>query len=412
MDQQDREPFAPVIFSFIGSAPPMNIIKQKLIELNILYKCDTTCRFNNKKELLLFPADNSSEQILLNNCPQQIFGTDVNYTSRSPRGISKSFSLILKSVDSSIDEKDLLRDIQAIESEVTAIHRIRNAALDKPTSLVRLDVSSETCRDRLLAQRKLVVTPFAFPTANYIQPIKIIRCFKCQELGHYAQNCNNQLKCSKCSGPHAIDKCISSTEICPNCGENHRASYPACKVRLLYINELKNKQFSSFVMDTSVQQQCRSYAAVAQPQSSQLNGNESINEEILKQVSSVGIIVDSLKRDIAILTENFKSQLAYFNQMIGNVHGNVHKFVQQLVPTLIKMTKNIEIKNDLSKCMNTFNSLPICNQNVFPYATQQLQTTMSASLSQPYSNVILAIPNPTSILTNNSNGGDIQVIKS
>ncbi|CAF1490005.1 unnamed protein product, partial [Didymodactylos carnosus] len=246
--------------------------------------------------------------------------------------------LILKSVDSSIDEKDLLSDIQAIESEVTAIHRIRNAALDKPSSVVRLDVSSETCRDRLLAQRKLVVTPFEFP-ANYIQPIKIIRCFKCQELGHYA-NCTNLLKCSKCSGPHAIDKCSSSTEICPNCGDNHRVSYPACKVRLSYINELKNKQFSSIAMDTSVQQQRRSYAAIVQPQSSQLtNRNESINEDILKQVSSVGITVDSLKPDIAILTENFKSQLVYFNQMISNAHVHLNKFIQQLVPTLIKMTK-------------------------------------------------------------------------
>ncbi|CAF1124466.1 unnamed protein product [Didymodactylos carnosus] len=190
----------------------------------------------------------------MNNMPQFLFGNDVNYSTYSPRSINKTFSIVLKNVDGTIDEKELLNDIQAIENEVTAIHRIKNAALDKPTPLVRIDCGTETCRDRLLAIRKLVVSPFAFPIVEYIPPTKIIRCYKCQGLGHYAHNCLNQLKCSKCSGPHSIEKCVSTTVTCSNCGGDHRASYPGCKARLSYINVLKSKQFSSVVSNTSQQQ--------------------------------------------------------------------------------------------------------------------------------------------------------------
>ncbi|CAF1526101.1 unnamed protein product, partial [Didymodactylos carnosus] len=50
----DREPFAPVIFSFIDSVPPMNIIKQKLIELNSPHKPFLLRRKNDHSLMLIF----------------------------------------------------------------------------------------------------------------------------------------------------------------------------------------------------------------------------------------------------------------------------------------------------------------------------------------------------------------------
>ncbi|CAF1185395.1 unnamed protein product [Didymodactylos carnosus] len=166
LNQPDREPYVQMIITFMGAVPPMNIIRLKLIELKVQHKCNTTCRFNNKKELLIFPSDGVSEQQLMNNMPQFLFGNDVNYSTRSPRSINKTFSIVLKNADGTIDEKELLNDIQAIDNEVTAIHRIKNAALDKPTSLMRIDCATETCRDRLLAIRKLVVSPLHFQSSN------------------------------------------------------------------------------------------------------------------------------------------------------------------------------------------------------------------------------------------------------
>ncbi|CAF1390263.1 unnamed protein product, partial [Didymodactylos carnosus] len=190
-------------------------------------------------------------------------------------------------------------------------------ACERGEGLADVQTANYFTGPRLLAQRKLVITLFAFPTANYVPPIKIIRCFRCQKLGHYAQNCNKQVKCSKCSGPHSIDKCSSSTEICPNCGDNHRATYSACKVRLVYINELKNKQFPSIAIDTSVLQQRRPYASIAKPQSSQasqlINKNDSINEEILKQVSSVGITFATLFTNVGKYVDLFEFTYLFAN---------------------------------------------------------------------------------------------------
>ncbi|CAF1534756.1 unnamed protein product [Didymodactylos carnosus] len=131
-----------------------------------------------------------------------------------------------------------------IVSDVVAISRIKNAAQNTPTSLLRIDFSNETARDDLLQKRKLIVTPFAYPVIEYIPSVKIIRCFKCQQLGHYANECNNQIKCGKYSGNHGLDNCTNTTLNCPNCGDAHKATYPGCKVRLQYINNIKAKSYA------------------------------------------------------------------------------------------------------------------------------------------------------------------------
>ncbi|CAF1105549.1 unnamed protein product [Didymodactylos carnosus] len=234
------EPFPPFILSFTGNTASPNEIRTKLIDLKNIHKCPTTCRFNSKKDLLLFPQDDAAQQYLSINLPLNLFGDSFTYTSRTAKVIQKTFSCVLKNVDSSINEIDLLTDIRDIVSDVVAVSRIKNAAQNTPTSLLRIDFSNETARNDLLQKRKLIVTPFTYPVIEYIPPVKIIRCFKC----HYANECNNQIKCGKCSGNHGLDNCTNTTLNCPNCGDAHKVTYPGCKVRLQYINNIKAKSYA------------------------------------------------------------------------------------------------------------------------------------------------------------------------
>ncbi|CAF1258851.1 unnamed protein product [Didymodactylos carnosus] len=130
------ESFPPFILSFTGNTPGSNEIRTKLIDLKNIHKCPTTCRFKSKKDLLLFPQDDAAQQYLLINLPLNLFGDSFTYTSRAAKVIQKTFSCVLKNIDLSINEIDLLTDIRDIVPDVVAVSRIKNAAQNTPTSLL------------------------------------------------------------------------------------------------------------------------------------------------------------------------------------------------------------------------------------------------------------------------------------
>ncbi|CAF0932806.1 unnamed protein product [Didymodactylos carnosus] len=101
------EPFPPIIFTFNDDVPNRGILCSILIELEENHHCRTTCRFNARKELLLFPQDITGQKCLTNNLPSDLFGENFKFNSRCPRTIAKTFSCVLKNVDLSIDDDDL-----------------------------------------------------------------------------------------------------------------------------------------------------------------------------------------------------------------------------------------------------------------------------------------------------------------
>ncbi|CAF0938371.1 unnamed protein product, partial [Didymodactylos carnosus] len=167
------EPFPPIIFTFNGDSPNPGILRSILIGLEKDHHCQTTCRFNARKELLLFPQDVTTQKVLTDNLPSDLFGENFKYNSRWPRTTAKTFSCVMKNVDLSIDNNDMLVDIQTIEKDVIGVSRIRNAQRNQPTSLLRLDLANEKARDNLLDKKKIIITPFVYSIVEYIPPIKI-----------------------------------------------------------------------------------------------------------------------------------------------------------------------------------------------------------------------------------------------
>jgi len=59
-----------------------------------------------------------------------------------------------------------------------------------------------------------------------------LRCFKCQRIGHVAQQCKWRQRCAKCGGDHEYGKCSKDTKLkCCNCGGEHSAAYAGCVVQ-------------------------------------------------------------------------------------------------------------------------------------------------------------------------------------
>ena len=66
-----------------------------------------------------------------------------------------------------------------------------------------------------------------FETKPYIPPV--VRCFKCQRLGHFADVCRGTIRCVRCSGPHSYEECTQKDQVhCSRCGGNHSAAYAGC----------------------------------------------------------------------------------------------------------------------------------------------------------------------------------------
>lgn len=59
-----------------------------------------------------------------------------------------------------------------------------------------------------------------------------LRCFKCQRMGHTAQQCKWKQRCAKCGGEHDYGKCKNDAKLkCCNCGGEHSAAYAGCAVQ-------------------------------------------------------------------------------------------------------------------------------------------------------------------------------------
>lgn len=68
-----------------------------------------------------------------------------------------------------------------------------------------------------------------YSVREYIPPP--IRCYKCQRMGHTAQQCKGKLSCVRCGGQHKYGKCEKDAKIKCNCGGEHSAAFGGCEVK-------------------------------------------------------------------------------------------------------------------------------------------------------------------------------------
>ena len=84
---------------------------------------------------------------------------------------------------------------------------------------------------------------------KYAPPKKVIRCFKCSQLGHMMQSCKNSEKCGKCAQAHKTSECTSPKEDfkCVNCAQNHASYDKSCPLIHDVLNQINKKSTDSFL---------------------------------------------------------------------------------------------------------------------------------------------------------------------
>lgn len=104
---------------------------------------------------------------------------------------------------------------------------------------------------------------------------KVLRCFKCQRLGHMASSCNGKIRCVRCGGPHKFDECSENNERkCCRCGGKHSAAYEGCESikEAKKINSVKANKCMSYVEAAKIVKEA-TYVAPAERDRQNIQGN-------------------------------------------------------------------------------------------------------------------------------------------
>lgn len=83
-----------------------------------------------------------------------------------------------------------------------------------------------------------------------VDHLRVIRCFKCSNLGHIEKDCKSNIICPNCSGDHVLESCQSDEKKCVNCinfnkrfkhnlAVDHSAKDTCCTVYKNFLEKLK-----------------------------------------------------------------------------------------------------------------------------------------------------------------------------
>lgn len=128
---------------------------------------------------------------------------------------------VIYGIDQEISEDEIK---QALKSEgVVDAKRLKRKVDGKLTDSLSICL---TFNSKVLPQQ-ICIGYEIYQIKPYVAPV--IRCFKCQGLGHKANVCKGKTKCVRCGEMHSYDDCpVKTNPKCCRCGEQHSAAYEGC----------------------------------------------------------------------------------------------------------------------------------------------------------------------------------------
>ena len=156
-------------------------------------------------------------------------------TAHLPKSQSITHQVVIKRVDKEVTMEEIEEILERQELSFKGVRRIQSRARGEPTEMVRLFLTNEEDKKRLLKQG-IYLDQMHFKCEQAKEDMsnfpKVLQCYKCQKVGdHISAKCENDTKCVLCSGQHRKSECTASKAEykCANCGENHPSWSPDCK---------------------------------------------------------------------------------------------------------------------------------------------------------------------------------------
>ena len=165
--------------------------------------------------------------------------TNTAYYTYTPKS-QKPHTYLLKGLGNSFTEAEILEDLKALKIEEVNFTKVSRFTTRKSREnnillpIYIIQVSPDSNIGTLLKINRLNYLKIAW---EKIKKNDITQCYKCQRIGHTAQNCNLKYSYVKCTEPHGPGECKIKKEVavckekiyCVNCKNfGHPASYKGC----------------------------------------------------------------------------------------------------------------------------------------------------------------------------------------
>ena len=165
--------------------------------------------------------------------------TNTAYYTYTPKS-QKPHTYLLKGLGNSFTEAEILEDLKALKIEEVNFTKVSRFTTRKSREnnillpIYIIQVSPDSNIGTLLKINRLNYLKIAW---EKIKKNDITQCYKCQRIGHTAQNCNLKYRYVKCTEPHGPGECKIKKEVavckekiyCVNCKNfGHPASYKGC----------------------------------------------------------------------------------------------------------------------------------------------------------------------------------------
>jgi len=174
---------------------------------------------------MLISSEQFERLMIRNIWPTQICGYDysIDLSSKVP----SSYSLVVLGVPAQWSLTEFEDDIKKQYSTIIKVERLYVKG-GVPISKVRIDFSSNQEVINILKSKRLLLDDenTSFAIQSYAPPIKVLRCFNCQQYNdHVAAQCpykDNPI-CFRCGQNHPFNPQCLNKICCANCHQKHMA---------------------------------------------------------------------------------------------------------------------------------------------------------------------------------------------
>lgn len=156
----------------------------------------------------------------------------------------KPIKAVLHGLDDLVED-DLKAELEGLGLKPLGIHKIvrhdKSRTYRDQLYLVHFEHGSITLKDLKSYNR---INSTVVEWVRYKPKHRdVTQCMNCLRFGHGTRNCAMNARCIRCGEAHGITECERMEEAdpkCANCGENHRATFKACKKRAEFV-DIRNR---------------------------------------------------------------------------------------------------------------------------------------------------------------------------
>ena len=155
----------------------------------------------------------------------EFFGGDSSARRASDR--NEQHSAVIRGFPLEVSNSDMT---SALTDNFPGDRIIRFVKSDgKSLQTVKLTFPSKAEFDKATTDGIFIDNLYYQPVELIQQGIRIIRCYRCQKVGHVSSNCHSKVSCKHCSGEDSIDNCSGIQPArCTNCSGSHEVDSLDC----------------------------------------------------------------------------------------------------------------------------------------------------------------------------------------